>query len=52
VEHSIDEYTGIHLSFHVFGCKPDFRDRESYRDYTFYLPVRTYNFNLGLTRFF
>ncbi len=52
VEHTIDEYTGIHLSFHVFGCKPDFRDREGYREHTFYLPVRTQNINLGLTRYF
>lgn len=52
LEHTIDEYTGIHLSYQLFACKPDFRDSESYRAHTFYLPVRTQNINLGLTRYF
>jgi len=52
VEHTLDEYTGIHLSWQLFACKPDFRDRESYREHTFYLPVRIQHINIGLTRYF
>ncbi|MDF1570538.1 MAG: hypothetical protein P1P82_02865 [Bacteroidales bacterium] len=52
VEHTLDEYTGIHLSYQVFACKPSFMDRESYRAVTFYLPVRIQNINFGLTRYF
>jgi hypothetical protein len=52
LEHTIDEYTGIHLSYQLFACKPGFMDRESYRAVTFYLPVRIQHINLGLTRYF
>jgi len=51
-EHDIDERTGIFLSYQLFACKPDFRDTEGYRDYTFYLPVRYQQINLGVTRYF
>lgn len=52
VEHTIDEYTGIHLSYQLFSCRPDFRDRESYRENTYFLPVRIQHINIGLTRYF
>jgi hypothetical protein len=52
VEHTIDDYTGIHLSYQLSACRPDFRDRESYREYSYYLPVRIQHINIGLTRYF
>ena len=51
VERSLNEGTGIHLSYSLFACKPDFRDREGFRKYTFYLPVRYQSINIGLTRY-
>ena len=52
VEHTLNERTGINLSYSLFACKPDFRDRESFREYRYYLPVRYQNINIGLTRYF
>lgn len=52
LEHTLDEYTGIYLSYQLFASRPDFRDTESYSAQTFYMPVRTQQINLGLTRYF
>jgi hypothetical protein len=52
LERSLNEETGIHLSYSLFACLPDFRDTESFREYTFYLPVRYQGINIGLTRYF
>lgn len=52
LEHTLDEYTGIYLSYQLFASRPDFMDTESYRDHHFYMPVRTQHINLGITRYF
>lgn len=52
VERALNKETGIHLSYSLFACLPDFRDTENFRDYTFYLPVRYQSINIGLTRYF
>lgn len=52
LEHTLDENTGICLSYQLFASKPDFMDTDSYRDHHFYLPVSTQHINLGLTRYF
>jgi hypothetical protein len=52
VERVLNEETGVHLAYSLFACKPDFRDTEGFREYTFYLPVRYQSINIGLTRYF
>lgn len=52
VERTLNERTGIIISYGLFACKPDFSDSMSFMDYTFYLPVRYQNINIGLTRNF
>lgn len=52
LEHALNRQTGLFLSYHRYTCKPDFRDTDSYQVYTFFLPVRIQNLNLGLTRYF
>lgn len=52
LEHALNESTGIYLSYQWFASKPDFRDTESYRDHHYYVPVRTQQINIGITRYF
>jgi hypothetical protein len=52
VERTLNDKTGIHLSYSLFACKPNFRDTESFRDYIYYVPVRYQDINIGLTRYF
>lgn len=52
VEHSINSYTAILVSWSTYGFTPSFSDEAGPHPFSFDLTVRYMNFNLGISRYF
>ena len=52
IEHSLNRYTAILVSWSAYGFTPSFYDEIGPYQLSFDLPVRYMNFNLGISRYF